>query len=171
MNTVASPDNSLTAGGEGPDSPAQAERPQEAQLRPRREALRSRHRLVLLGVAAVFCGAFALEVVPDGRVAVRGVEAYPLPHTCLSRRFFDRGCPACGLTRSFIHLAHGRWEESVAVHRLGWVLAIGVLVQIPYRIAGLLGENPSPLGKRLPDALGWSVMVLLLANWCYNVFA
>jgi hypothetical protein len=131
--------------------------------------LRQRHRLVLAGVCGVFVLSFALEVLPEGRIALRGLEEYPLPHTCASRLLFRQGCLSCGLTRSFIHLASGRWQESLAVHRLGWLLAVSMLLQFPYRIAGLLAANPAPLGKTFPQVCGWTLLVLLVANWCYNL--
>ena len=131
----------------------------------RREVIRSRHRLVLVGVALVLVASFVLKVVDGERVAVRGFEAYPLPHTCASRMLIQRGCPGCGLTRSFVHLAAGHWQDSLNVHRLGWLLALSFLLQIPYRAVGLLGSNPRPLGKRIPAVFGYSLLALLFANW------
>ncbi|MBT4864833.1 MAG: DUF2752 domain-containing protein [Planctomycetaceae bacterium] len=131
----------------------------------RRELIRSRHRWALVGVALVLVASFSLKVVDGDRVAMRGFEAYPLPHTCASRMLIQRGCPGCGLTRSFVHLAAGHWQDSLAVHRLGWLLALSFLLQIPYRTAGLLGANPRPLGKRIPAVFGYSLLALLFANW------
>ncbi len=135
----------------------------------RRSVIRSRHRLVLFGVGAVLLASLSLKVVDGDRVAVRGLEAYPLPHTCASRMLFQSGCPGCGLTRSFVHLATGHWQNSLAVHRLGWLLALAALLQIPYRTAGLLRSNPLPLGKRIPAVFGYSLLMLLFANWVYSL--
>ncbi len=136
----------------------------------RSEIIRSRHRLVLIGVALVLAASFVLTVVDGDRVAVRGFEAYPLPHTCASRMMMiQRGCPGCGLTRSFVHLAAGHWQDSLNVHRLGWLLALAFLLQIPYRAAGLLGTNPLPLGKRTPAVFGYSLLALLFANWVVSL--
>ena len=131
----------------------------------RQSVIRSRHRLVLIGVALVLAASFALRVVDDDRVAVRGFEAYPLPHSCASRMLYLRGCPGCGLTRSFVHLAAGQWQDSFNVHRLGWLLALAFLLQIPYHAAGLLGSSPRPLGRHLPAVFGYSLLALLFANW------
>ena len=58
------------------------------------------------------------------------------PCACPARRF-GVSCPGCGLRRSFIYLAHGDWDASWQSHRLGWLLAAMVALQIPYRIHGL----------------------------------
>jgi hypothetical protein len=85
----------------------------------------------------------ALEVRPDQRVAFRGLPQYPLPETCFSRAWFRVKCPGCGLTRSLIYLAQADWDASLRVHRLGWLLAVAVLLQFPYRTLALTsGERP-----------------------------
>ena len=48
-------------------------------------------------------------------------------------------------------------------------MALVVLLQIPYRLAGLLGGNPAPLGSTFPRLFGCTLVVLLLANWFYEV--
>src|SRR5687767_3585342 len=73
-----------------------------------------------------------LQVRADGRVTVPGLHDHPLPHACLSQRWLNVKCPGCGMTRSFIHLAHGRWHEAWSYHRLGWLLFAAATAQIPY---------------------------------------
>ena len=113
--------------------------------------------------------AFLLEVLPEGRIGVRGLERVPFPHTCLSRSLFGVGCPGCGLTRSFIHLADADWRSSVEVHRVGWILALAVLVQIPYRLGALLGPNAAPLGRVIPMTFAWLLIALLIGNWLFEI--
>jgi hypothetical protein len=135
----------------------------------REESLRGRHRLVLGLAGLIVLGSLLLEVVPGGRVAVRGLPQFPLPQTCAARTLLDRGCPGCGLTRSFIHLANGRWQASLEVHRLGWLFALAMLLQLPYRAAGLACRNPLPLGRQIPQVFGGVLLALLLANWLYGL--
>jgi Protein of unknown function (DUF2752) len=73
-------------------------------------ALRARHRDVLVVSLTAVVMAFVLVEVPGGRVAVRGLTGYPLPPSCFTRTAFGLKCPGCGLTRSFIHLAEGDWR-------------------------------------------------------------
>ena len=79
---------------------------------------------------------FALQVRPDERVHVGGLSGLPLPPSCASYELFRVRCPGCGLT-SFIRLAHGDLAASWRYHRIGWVLALAVVVQIPYRLLAL----------------------------------
>ncbi|MBN1911354.1 MAG: DUF2752 domain-containing protein [Pirellulales bacterium] len=78
---------------------------------------------------------------------------------------FGVSCPGCGLTRSLIHLAHGRWRESFETHRLGWFLALAVLLQFPYRLLGLRHPNHMPLGRYVPVWFGHTLILLLIVNW------
>lgn len=116
--------------------------------------------LILTTAAGVL--ALLLRIDASGGVGIGGLN---LPPLCGSRAIFDVECPACGLTRSFVLLAHGRWAEAWAVHRVAWVVALALLVQIPYRILALARRQPLPLGRWLPAAFGWSVIALLIGNW------
>ncbi len=83
----------------------------------------------------------------------------------MSRQWFGLNCPGCGLTRSLIHLAHGDWQASMAMHRLGWMMAAAILLQFPYRISCLRHGHISPLGTRLPKWFGYTLICSLVANW------
>ena len=109
-----------------------------------------------------------LQVLPDGRIALIGWESSPLPHTCVSRRLWNVSCPGCGLTRSFVYLAHGQWRESLTVNRVGWVLALLVAVQIPYRIL-CLARPRSALPQGWANPILIAVACLLMANWLVNL--
>lgn len=127
--------------------------------------LRRRHREMLVVAAGVVVLALLLEVRTDGRVALFFLPQLPLPETCSSRAWFGFECPGCGLTRSLVHLAHGRWAESLHLHRLGWLMALAVGLQFPYRIAGLRSPHGSPLGTSLPRTFAWTLIAVLIVNW------
>jgi hypothetical protein len=127
-------------------------------------APRNHHRAMLAVAVAIIVLAAVLDVSPGERVAIRGLSAYPLPHLCMSRSLLGMSCPGCGLTRSFVHLAHGRWREAWHVHRLGWLLAGLVVVQIPYR-GMILTRLMRPLGSRAAQWLAFGLVGLLVANW------
>jgi len=113
----------------------------------------------------------ALEVQSGERIALRGLSDYPFPPTCYSRTLFGVKCPGCGLTRSFIHLAHGEWRAAWQMHRLGWLLAAIVLFQVPYRIALLAGGERWAFGPRFLTWFSSTVIGLLLANWIWQMLA
>lgn len=124
----------------------------------------SRHGVMLLLAIAIMTAAAMLEVLPGERVAVRGLSQYPLPQLCMSRAIFNLSCPGCGLTRSFIHLAHYQWQAAWHVHRLGWLLAALVAGQVPYRALVIAGQV-RPLSAAAAQSLAFAVVGLLVVNW------
>lgn len=120
----------------------------------------------MLAVAtAVVVLAFALEVRPDQRVAFRGLAAYPAPELCFSRAWFGVTCPGCGLTRSIVYLAQGDWTASWRMHRLGWLMAVAVLLQFPYRGLALAYGDREILSSLLRRLCAATLIMLLLGNW------
>ena len=109
--------------------------------------------------------ALLLEVRADDRVALAGLPSHPLPETCGCRVALGIPCPGCGLTRSFVHLAHGRWVQSWHAHHLGWLLATTLLFQLPYRFAALRWPARQFLGQRFRGCFGPLLIALLIANW------
>lgn len=97
-----------------------------------------RHVAALAIASGVVLVACALEVREPDRVAFRWAPQRPLPHLCLSRVLLQHECPACGLTRSFSYLAAGDWARSFRAHCCGWLLALVVVLQIPYRLWALV---------------------------------
>ena len=150
--------------GTTPDSdPATRERQATAAHR--------RHREVLVISAAVIVLAFLLEVHAGERVAFRFLPGWPLPETCPSRRLLHVNCPGCGLTRSFVYLAHGDWRASWNVNRVGIPLALVVVLQIPYRLWALCSPGARPLGTSFPKTVGYLLVTLLFVNWLANLIA
>jgi hypothetical protein len=127
---------------------------------------RHRHHWEMLVVSiVVIAAAFALSVGKDETVGFGRSPALRLPPLCASRALFGVDCPGCGLTRCFVLLAHGRWAESFAMNRAGGVVAMALLVQIPYRIIAIRRHESLPLGVWLPRIVGWTVIAALVGNW------
>lgn len=130
-----------------------------------------RHRQILLIVGVVAVLAFALKELPDGRVAFRGVEWLPLPQTCYSRNWIGIKCPGCGLTRSIIHLAEGDVRASWRSHRIGWIMAIVIALQLPYRLLALRRLDRPLIAPRWQAVLGYALIALLFGNWLVELAA
>ena len=124
---------------------------------------------MLLISLTVIALAGLLEVRADQRVFLHGFPGLPLPEMCMSRTWLQFECPGCGLTRSFVHLAHGDLSASWRLHRLGWLLALAVVAQLPYRIVALARGDNAPLGTTFPRLFGWTLVVLLFVNWLMNL--
>lgn len=73
--------------------------------------------LVLLGVGSL---ATARLVTPD-----RVLDG---PVLCPFRLLTGVLCPTCGMTRSWVHAAHGQWGEAFTQHALGPAVMLLVLV-------------------------------------------
>jgi hypothetical protein len=129
-----------------------------------RQAVR-RHVEMLAASVAIIVLALALEIRPDEHAAFRFLPDWPIPSSCPSQTIFRTDCPGCGLTRSLVFLAHGDWHAAFVRHRAGWLLALAVVLQIPYRLAGLLGRNRRPLGERIPWLFGNILIAVLIGNW------
>jgi Protein of unknown function (DUF2752) len=128
-----------------------------------------RHCEVLAIACVVLLLAFVLDALPDGRVAVRGLSQFPLPHTCVSRAWLGLRCPGCGLTRSIIHLAEGNWRASWHDHRLGGLLAMVIALQIPYRVLALRQPGRPLFSIHWQAVMGYALIALLFGNWVVDV--
>lgn len=124
-----------------------------------------RHREMLTISCFAIVMSFCLEIVGEERVALRGLPHHPLPHTCFLRSNFRISCPGCGLTRSFIHLADGDIAASLAQHRCGVLLAMAVLLQVPYRLWAMYGRNFDRRARVVPRFFGWLLVAALILNW------
>jgi Protein of unknown function (DUF2752) len=124
----------------------------------------------MLGIAClVFAASFLLEVEQGTEVALAGMPQLVMPPLCMAREWFGVRCPGCGLTRSFIHLAHGRFESSWQAHRLGWLLAVALLVQIPYRIHVLCKPHRQLVSTKFSVRFRLCLIGLLIGNWLVEI--
>ncbi len=104
-------------------------------------------------------------------MSVPGLSQHPLPPSCVTQSAFGVKCPGCGLTRSFIHLAHGRWTAAWSVHRLGWLVFGAALLQVPYRLSCIYRDEPPFAGSRVPTWFSWLIIALLIGNWAVQMVA
>jgi hypothetical protein len=63
----------------------------------------------------------ALLPLPDARGKLL------LPPLCTFKNLTGYPCPGCGLTRSFVCLGHGHFQEAMRYHPLGPALFLGVV--------------------------------------------
>jgi len=126
--------------------------------------MRDYHLVILIFAMSVVTAAFALQL--DGVAGVRSSwPSFRLPPLCASHAILGVDCPGCGLTRSFIALASGHFEQSFRFHRVGWLVALAVLLQIPYRIYALLELRHSIIYRQWPIWCVYILLAVLLLNW------
>lgn len=104
----------------------------------------------------------------DARVSIGG---YTLPPTCPSK-LAGFECPGCGMTHSFVLLAHGELRESLRWHRVGMLLYVFFVIQVFFRACTLL--RPKLRADARAAAFQYyvssTVIVLLLGNWIAALF-
>lgn len=125
------------------------------------------HIILLVASIAVVLASFLLSVDGPTNVVIPWLKV-PLPPTCALQRVFHLDCPGCGLTRSFITLAHGQLDASLAFNPAGILMYGVVLFQIPYRLAqlwrlkrGLPTWNLNPVSIWIAS----SILIVLMTQW------
>jgi len=112
-----------------------------------------------------------LQIDPQGRVVIPGI-GLPLPESCLYKRFVGTGCPGCGLTRSFISLAHGAWTDAWNYNPSGLLFFLLVAAQLPYHLIQIRRARRG-LAEWRPTALSTGVILLLVtalfSQWAWRI--
>lgn len=121
-----------------------------ADLAPRRR-LPTSEGIALAGVGAVVVArALAPDRIEDG------------PVICPFRLLTGLPCPGCGLTRSWVYLAHGQWGDSFVAHPFGVVAVALVLALVVAVVAARVRRGPAPdLGAQVRRP--W--LAILLGAW------
>ncbi len=125
------------------------------------------HATLVLVAVAVTAASLALKAPDQDHVTFAGLQ---LPPTCVWRSTLGFPCAGCGLTRSFVALAHGEWSRAFAFHPLGPVLFALLWAQVPYRaLHAWQAYHGRPLWR--PAYLRWiplAFAMALLAVWVWR---
>ena len=131
------------------------------------------HAAMLAGSVAVLALACLMTNDGDARVTVFGIV---VPEICWWRRWLGWDCPGCGLTRSFVALAHGDLARAWEFKPVGVFLFAIVAAQIPYRLVQLwrTSQGQEPFYLRGARLVPWLIAGALAANcvwWAVKQFA
>ncbi len=110
----------------------------------------------------------ALMTVPSEQQALVILFGWPLPELCQTRRIFGWDCPGCGLTRSFIYMAHGEVEAAFRMHAVGASLFVLLVICIPlfvWNLGRLVKNRPSLIDEVLVGRLAILFTVSMLVHW------
>lgn len=112
--------------------------------------------LVCIGLAP------CMSVGANRRVYLLG-WSQPIPELCMAYSRFGIDCPGCGLTRTFVHLAHGQLTSAWQINPVGTFVFLFTCVQIPFGVAQLILRSRS----RWVEAWGmwndWGTALLVVA--------
>ena len=103
----------------------------------------------LIGSMAILVLAAVMSVGSERRVFLPGISA-PFPELCTLRSRFNIDCPGCGMTRGFIHFAHGRVLDGMRMNPASLLVFLFVAAQIPAAGARFL------LGRSSQFAVAWA---------------
>lgn len=92
-----------------------------------------------LGLAAVLVPRGDTVAWPDGS---------PLGIACLSRALLHVECPLCGMTRSFVALAHGDLRAALGFHPAGPLLFVAMLIFVAAVVVAWVRQAPPLLARR-----------------------
>lgn len=125
---------------------------------------------IIIGLCVtVLSLSFILNLPDSETVALDSDGSYPLPPICLFRATTGLSCPSCGLTRSFIALAHLDLVSAWRQHRLGPLLYAYVLLQLPYRTLRLTWPRFYSLSEKRDLRYNLGILLvfvaLLIINW------
>ena len=111
-------------------------------------------------------------LAPIGVAALLAARFFPfsaLPTMCTMKLLTGQPCLACGMTRSWIHLAHGHPLAAVAQNPLGALLFAATALALVYLLARRLGLPA--LRLKASNAEAWLVRGVLIGgiivNWLY----
>ncbi len=124
--------------------------------------------LSMFGICLAILIAACVLQVDSNAMSVRLPGLGRLPETCYLRSNTGVPCPGCGLTRSFISIAHGEIVRAWQFNPAGPFLFLIVACQIPYRAWQywrLRTGRPETNFGRWEWWPMWAVLVMLFGQW------
>ncbi len=105
--------------------------------------------------------------------AARYLPVLDMMPSCVFKAFTGIPCPACGMTRSLVHLAHGDLAGSLGLNPVVTLAMTTVLLLFLYNAASLFSGSRISLSLTSREAQLFRVgtVTVLLANWVYLAFS
>ncbi len=128
MSRITSPPEPAAS----PEEVILAELPSLPPSASRRTACLVMHGTLLAMALGVVVLALTMHTEESDRVFLP-LLGVPLPPLCMFRFTTGMSCPGCGLTRAFIHMAHGDLKSAWRFNPAAFLWFPVIAVQIPYR--------------------------------------
>ncbi len=130
------------------------------------------HWLMIGFCAGALLLAVILEPARPGQTVV-SLAGVPIPPLCGMKRGLGIDCPGCGLTRSWVSLAHGQLSDSLTFHRMGWLVMLYACCQILRHGIWLANSGARDQARRwggMLDKAALPLGLLLILNWLAKLF-
>ncbi|MBN95840.1 MAG: hypothetical protein CL928_17505 [Deltaproteobacteria bacterium] len=108
-----------------------------------------------------------------GLMAIAAARFFPfdqMPPICTFRRLTGHPCVGCGMTRSWVHFAHGRAADAFVQSPLGAVLFLAMIGALLYLALRSFTGIPALRVRMNPVSwwvLGGTSVVLVAIHWLY----
>jgi uncharacterized protein with PQ loop repeat len=97
--------------------------------------------------------------------------------TCMFKSVTGISCPACGTTRSVVHLAHGDVQEAAWINPFGFIAVLFLLLIPCWLIYDLLTKQRTLFtsyvrAEEIIKTKTWvyvPMIVIVLINWVWNI--
>ena len=96
------------------------------------------HIFILVFCAFILLLSLLFSINEEDKVCFMRFKSYPMPEMCFIKAVFGINCPFCGMTRSFVAMSHLNFAKAWEFNKIGTLIYILVLLQIPYRSAVIL---------------------------------
>jgi hypothetical protein len=129
------------------------------------------HAIFLAMALAVIVASFTLGVGNSQKVELPGM-GWSLPSVCQFKNLTGVDCPGCGLSRGFIHLAHGDFVGAWQFNPAAALVFLFVAVQVPYRSLQLwriYRGAPELNWRRVGNVAIGVIAVALVSQWLVKV--
>ncbi len=107
-------------------------------------------------------------------LAARFLPVLAVAPSCVFRTLTGFPCPACGSTRSLVHLAHGDIVHAFVMNPLTATCMFFAVVYLFYSVLSRVFAVPRVrfvLTDREKDGIRGAAVLILLLNWVYLVFS
>jgi hypothetical protein len=129
------------------------------------------HLYIIILCAIILVFSYYLSIEGDIILCLAGFKQYPLSNLCLFKNISGIDCPNCGLTRSIISISHLDFDKAWYFNRMGILIYVFIILQIPYRLYLLWKKRGSEnrYFKKIFKVYGYIIIIALIVNWIFNL--
>lgn len=120
-------------------------------------------------LGGLFCVTLAAVMhVGENRGVYFPGSSAPIPELCTLYSRFGIDCPGCGLTRTFIHMAHGQLGSAWQTNPVGMLVFLFACLQIPMGAAQVIFRMRNSFVEAWGSWNDWctaGLLIALLLQW------
>ena len=155
------------------ESPAKSSTLSDSKQGVTKRSARMRYHSIILTVALFIIALSGwLQLKNSGEIEIPLWGA--LPGICSWKNLTGIECPGCGLTRCFVEIGHGHWDDAWRYNPAGFLIFSLVLYQIPFRGLQLWrlwdGRQDAKHRMFFINLTAWGIVTALVVQWTFKHF-